>query len=409
MTAPAGRLEDTEAADRIRRVFGRFISTGFGFYLFFVVPAALAQAHLTAAWWTAAALIAIFGTALGLGIATFLPDVRWVPRLAAVNAVAYLLVAASWWFVWTGEFSTVAAWQALCPGVAGLSAAAAWRPRIALGYLVAVVVLVQTSSYVLIRDTTGYRFVPELAFALLFCGVFVAAAIMAMRTGEILDSTIATARESVMSTAAARARTVERERFDALVHDQVMSTLLAAGRGGSEQVLASQARRALDVFDSLRHGHDAETEFGIEQTLAQFRSVASEVDEDVVFTTDGTETASGPYPPEPVRAIAAAMAEALRNSVRHAGPGAVREVCVRVLPGRLSVTVADDGQGFDPTTVDPHRMGLRASIHGRMEQLPGGSATVVTRPGAGTSVILGWTDAERPESDASTRTGPFVP
>lgn len=401
VTTAGVRPTDTSAADRIQRVFGRFISAGFGFYLFFIGPAALSQAHLTPSWWTPVALVAIFGTALGLGLATFLPDVQWVARMSAANAIAYLLVVASWWFVRTGGSADVSAWQALCPGVAGLSAAAAWRPRVALGYLVVVVVLVQGSSYMLLRDTIGYRLVPELAFALLFCGVFVAAAIMAMRTGRILDKTIATTHESVVGAAAARARTVERERFDALVHDQVMSTLLAAGRGGSEQVLAMQARRALDIFDSLRRGHDNETAFEVEQALAQFRSAASEIDEDVVFTSDVVFTAGDrdtvvhPYPPEPVRAIAAALAEAVRNSVRHAGPDTVRKVHVDARPGLLRVTVADDGCGFDPSSVDPHRMGLRASIHGRMAQLDGGAARVASSTGAGTTVTLTWTEPER--------------
>src|SRR5690606_2772067 len=245
------------------------------FYLLFVVPTAVSQAHLTAWWWLPTAMAAIFGTGIALGVATFLSDVRWVGRLAAANAVAFLIAAILWFPAWTGEVSPNTAWQALFPGVAGLSAAAAWRPRTALAYLTVVVFVVQATNYLLVNTTTGYRFVPELAFALMFCGVFAAAAIVAFRTGDVLDSTVAATERSVVAAAAAAARTVERERFDALVHDQVMSTLLASGRGASDGPVAAQARRALEMFDSLRRGGDTESSFDADRVAAQFRSATS--------------------------------------------------------------------------------------------------------------------------------------
>ncbi|WP_261380114.1 ATP-binding protein [Rhodococcus rhodochrous] len=379
------------AADRIHRVFGRFISAGYVFYLLFVVPTAVSQAHLTAWWWLPTSLLAIFGTGIALGVATFLSDVRWVGRLAAANALAFLIAAALWFLAWTGEASTSTAWQALFPGVAGLSAAAAWRPRTALAYLTVVVFVVQATNYLLVNTTTGYRFVPELAFALMFCGVFAAAAIVAFRTGDVLDSTVAATERSVV----AAARTVERERFDALVHDQVMSTLLASGRGASDGPVAAQARRALEMFDSLRRGDDTESSFDADRVAAQFRSAASEVDEDVEFTTATSVDAGPHYPADVIRAVAAALAEAVRNSVRHAGPGTQRAVHVDLGSGSVRVVVRDDGHGFDPAQVDPYRMGIRASIHGRMRSLAGGDSQITSGPG-GTTVTLFWRDpAER--------------
>lgn len=395
-TAQGGHTTDpVSAADRIHRVFGRFISAGYVFYLLFVVPTAVSQAHLTAWWWLPTSLLAIFGTGIALGVATFLSDVRWVGRLAAANALAFLIAAALWFLAWTGEASTSTAWQALFPGVAGLSAAAAWRPRTALAYLTVVVFVVQATNYLLVNTTTGYRFVPELAFALMFCGVFAAAAIVAFRTGDVLDSTVAATERSVVAAAAAAARTVERERFDALVHDQVMSTLLASGRGASDGPVAAQARRALEMFDSLRRGDDTESSFDADRVAAQFRSAASEVDEDVEFTTATSVDAGPHYPADVIRAVAAALAEAVRNSVRHAGPGTQRAVHVDLGSGSVRVVVRDDGHGFDPAQVDPYRMGIRASIHGRMRSLAGGDSQITSGPG-GTTVTLFWRDpAER--------------
>jgi signal transduction histidine kinase len=56
----------------------------------------------------------------------------------------------------------------------------------------------------------------------------------------------------------------------------------------------------------------------------------------------------------------------------------------------VEVTVLDDGQGFDPAAVRPGRLGLSVSIVERMEALPGGRATIVSRPGVGTRVSISW-------------------
>lgn len=53
------------------------------------------------------------------------------------------------------------------------------------------------------------------------------------------------------------------------------------------------------------------------------------------------------------------------------------------------VEVTDDGPGFDPAGVPPHRYGLRESIRGRMAAV-GGRAEVRSAPGAGTTIRLEW-------------------
>ncbi|MCD2116060.1 MULTISPECIES: sensor histidine kinase [Rhodococcus] len=59
------------------------------------------------------------------------------------------------------------------------------------------------------------------------------------------------------------------------------------------------------------------------------------------------------------------------------------------------MVVRDDGHGFDPAQIDPYRMGIRASIHGRMRGMAGGDSEITSGP-AGTTVTLHWCDpAER--------------
>ncbi|MFG1842732.1 sensor histidine kinase [Micromonospora sp. NPDC049175] len=90
--------------------------------------------------------------------------------------------------------------------------------------------------------------------------------------------------------------------------------------------------------------------------------------------------------------VADAMSEsayaALSNVVRHAPGARVRLRLSRDAIG-VAVEVDDDGPGFDPATVPPHRYGLRESIHGRMASV-GGRADVRSAPGAGTRIRLEW-------------------
>ncbi|MCY4668367.1 MAG: ATP-binding protein, partial [Rhodococcus sp.] len=65
-----------------------------------------------------------------------------------------------------------------------------------------------------------------------------------------------------------------------------------------------------------------------------------------------------------------------------------RSVRVRAPATHLEVVVPDDGVGFDPSSVETHRLGITVSIRGRMRQLDGGSATIRSSPGRGTSVTL---------------------
>jgi hypothetical protein len=96
-----------------------------------------------------------------------------------------------------------------------------------------------------------------------------------------------------------------------------------------------------------------------------------------------------PLPVEPALAVLEATAEALRNSVAHAGT-ATRAVHARATPFGLEVTVLDDGSGFDPDAVRPERLGVRVSILDRMRSLPGGHAHIVSRPGVGTRIVISW-------------------
>ena len=75
------------------------------------------------------------------------------------------------------------------------------------------------------------------------------------------------------------------------------------------------------------------------------------------------------------------VAEALTNTVKHAGAGRVRvALCQR--DGRLAVEVSDDGRGFEPAAA--RGLGL-SSLADRMS-IVGGTLRIDSRPGAGSTV-----------------------
>jgi signal transduction histidine kinase len=79
--------------------------------------------------------------------------------------------------------------------------------------------------------------------------------------------------------------------------------------------------------------------------------------------------------------------EALQNALRHAHATRV-DVSLRTHDGRLRLAVADDGVGFDPDEpgLRSRRLGL-TSMEERARAL-GGTLTIESTPGAGTTIAL---------------------
>ena len=80
--------------------------------------------------------------------------------------------------------------------------------------------------------------------------------------------------------------------------------------------------------------------------------------------------------------------EALHNALRHAGDAATVRVVLGAGDGRLRLTVADDGSGFDPgdPALRATRLGL-TSMEERAARI-GGELAIASGPGAGTTVTL---------------------
>jgi two-component system sensor histidine kinase UhpB len=88
------------------------------------------------------------------------------------------------------------------------------------------------------------------------------------------------------------------------------------------------------------------------------------------------------------QALYGMTSEAVSNAVRHGRPASLR-VELGVARGRAVIRIADDGHGFDLAAVTrTEGGGLGLLGLSRQASWLGGSATVLSRPGAGTTVRI---------------------
>lgn len=399
----AWRVEATHAGPaerRLSRMFARFVSVGYLLYLAVLAPQIVGQAAWMPGWWTPVTVAVVWVPAFALGAVTFGAD-RLTRRIAAVTAFCFLLAPLSWLAIGPGVVvpgggGGPVPWMALMPGLAALSASLSWSTPYVAMHMVTACTLCQLVAHTA-RGWDGTTIVIlDTLFSIGFCSVFVGGAVMAIRTGRQLDRATVTARLHAAAAAEAQAREVERERFDALVHDGVLSTLLLAATNVVDTALQRQATRTLAQIDGLRHADRQQAPLRAVEAVALLRAAATDADESITFRVLGSSS-DHHMPAHVVRVVAAALGEAVRNSVRHAsGPltRARRWVVVDISDGALRVAVNDDGVGFDTKRIAHHRMGIKVSILGRMRQLEGGAAEVLSTPTEGTVVSLRWVAPE---------------
>jgi signal transduction histidine kinase len=255
----------------------------------------------------------------------------------------------------------------------------------------------------------------------LLLGSFVVIVITALRSAATrVDEAQATAVSRYADAAKRHAAEQERTRVDTVIHDRVLSTLLAASRSrtpADRELVVQMAQRALVALQSA----DAESEGAADLPLAvlveRSRALADTLSADIAFSTDGD--LDGSVPARVIEGVYSATVQAIVNSIQHAGaPDAGVERTIS-LHGRgsdgFSVVVADTGAGFAVDDVPADRLGVRISIRERVASV-GGEAVVRSVVGAGTSVIITWpggavTDftgdgAESPSGLAETDSAP---
>ncbi|AFR50342.1 sensor histidine kinase [Gordonia sp. KTR9] len=388
--------------DRVRRVGARFLGLGFIGYPVVSVAAILASAPLTDAWWPPLSILLSVGPGILLIAATFRPGTAWLTPLALTSWVGYILGLGLWFVAWNGSTLAdpggTAQWMVAFCGMPSMVLMLV-HPRLAVLGLVASSTLAHLSQQLGRFGEVTSDAPVEILWSLMFTGVFLAVVLVATRTGRELDETREETYRTAANVAAASAREVEKERFDAIVHDRVIASLLAVRPGRPDDRLAAQAASALEELARVPGPDDPVAASEVE-VIRRIRSAAADVSErfDVEVVDGDADGDDGwpeavSYPVEVLDAVVEAMSEALRNVAGHAGDDAECAVIVQLGPDSLSMAVVDNGVGFDPDAVAAGRLGIAVSIRGRLARLPGGHARVQSRAGRGTTVQILW---ERP-------------
>jgi signal transduction histidine kinase len=248
---------------------------------------------------------------------------------------------------------------------------------LSVAYLVANLAESHESVAATIPNVLGYLTNTSVAFV--FAGYL-------RRQGLDLDAS----RAQALARAEALARERERVRHARMLHDRVLQTLEAMGRGDLIPDRDLRARVAAEAawLRALVGGGDSEHDDDLLAGLQ--RLVATHAREGLLVELNtahlqASDAWRSRLSAERTDALVAATHEALTNVSKHSG---VSHAVVRagISADELTVSIVDRGQGFDPTHAGKG-LGVAGSIQGRLADV-GGTARLESAPGQGTVVDL---------------------
>ena len=232
--------------------------------------------------------------------------------------------------------------------------------------------------------------VQDTLFNAMYVSLFVAIILVTLRAGRQRDIEADRTANDTIIAAAAEAQNLERATAALLTHDEVIATLITAARStdATAAMVTGYATRALQRLDALAATSDDPTSLVPAHALVSLlRETVGALADTVRF--HAPEPAGILVPTSVLRALSDATAEAVRNSLRHAGDSERRVTAVVTDTGAI-VEIVDDGAGFDSSSVTSERFGIRFSIVHRMSLVEGGSAELDSTPGKGTRIVLHW-------------------
>ncbi|QHC59494.1 ATP-binding protein [Rathayibacter sp. VKM Ac-2760] len=386
--APANR-------ERIDRIISTVVSFfGFGFALQ-TVPPILGQLPVLrpeVAW---PVLAVVFG-ALAASVVTAMLR-RGTQTSGAVVAASLLLALLTWPLSIRPDAvaqETPWIWYLLTIGTAFCTIVAPLRLAIAYAF-------VTTALFGVLRvlPSGGGASPTRAVLDAVYVGIvgFVMLVLIAVlrQSADAVDRAQKTAMDEYEAAMRQHAGEVERVEVDALVHDNVLATLLAAATAESpaeRALVSSMARQTLAVLLPDDESELAVGEVPLELLERQLAHAASTFVADCEVVVDPAADPRTTTMPRPVaEAVLGAVWQALTNSVQHAGPSdsVRRTVRGRIAACSIEVVVEDDGRGFLLADVPRERLGIRLSIVERVHRAEG-SARVDTVPGEGTRVVVAW-------------------
>lgn len=333
--------------------------------------------------WVAVIVLAVMG-AWSVGLLFYRRrsvSVVTVEVAIAVLGVLATLLAETPEAIAQGQFTIPTIWAA--GSVAGGAVAAGARGGLIAATVIAVADLIEVGRP---TQTTVHNIV-----LLLLLGGLIGLAVDLARRGLEREEQVLLERE----------RLHERERIARVVHDGVLQSLAYINRRGEEiggpaaelSALAAEQERSLRRFVSGTGAPD------VPDGAVDLRGVpGAEADLRLLLSAHERPDVSVSVPADPVvvdavvaHEVDAAVAAALDNVDRHAGPGARAWVLLEGDPSGIELTIRDNGVGAELSDLlgaaELGRMGVSGSIRGRVEDL-GGTVSWTTRPGGGCVVRM---------------------
>ncbi|NDA13524.1 MAG: hypothetical protein EBZ10_04530, partial [Actinobacteria bacterium] len=136
----------------------------------------------------------------------------------------------------------------------------------------------------------------------------------------------------------------ERQRLDALVHDQVLHTLILAARADSQAAQEDAAKSATNAITALLEAREldkTQTEVSSLGLFKALESAASKLDGRVQTHSSGASAAK--LNPEAAQALTEASLQAIDNAIQHSKAKEITLTLEALKNGGLRFTVADDG------------------------------------------------------------------
>jgi len=336
------------------------------------------------------ALVAIPALSAGVRTVRSLTIVAFVASVVPVSVLAVLLVVDPGR---TGQLP----WMVSATTSAAATAAIAWSARTAWIVVGALTAMIWALS-ALVGDLIPNRVANDIQVLVISIGIIALSGEL-IRSGRRIDEATVSALAAAERRAARQARQAAAERARAIVHDDVLATLLLAARGVPHLrgLLGEQAASAAQRVRTL-----AEPELSVEVRVAdladRLREVARVESPRVAFSARIARGAVDAVPAPAATALVAAARQALANSARHARGAATSLILFGMRDG-IRVVVRDDGPGFDLATVPPDRLGVTATILGRVRAVADCAAEIESGR-TGTTVTLGWRDPRHPAAPA---------
>lgn len=229
-------------------------------------------------------------------------------------------------------------------------------------------------------------FVIAFSFSLSFWNAasgIVIAALVLLGAGVVFAPVLGHLGTDLLTERRMRIRSEERADMAAHLHDSVLQTLTLIQKNATDNEVVGLARRQERELRSwLFEDQSIKPSLGFQSELERQMGDVEQlhgVPVEVVVVGDTHVT-------DEIGAVIAASGEAATNAAKHSGATRI-DVFAEVTEHHIEVFIRDQGCGFDPDAIEPDRIGVRDSIHGRVERR-GGTAVVHSSAGNGTEVEL---------------------